>query len=276
MHKPAFTLIELIPTSKRGFTLIELLVVISIIALLIAILLPALGEARLAAQAAACKSNQKQLIVAKTTFAADYKQHLPWNWYARMWNDQLGAGEYDGRSLPSSEMSNNGLFGFGSDLYICPSDNIERNAGPVGAEQLSYQVNRGAFPGIQTGAAEDEFPGLIPALNNAGYASAQAIGYNSTVPNSLTIDDVTQPSSTLTLIDYWKDNGFLGHINAPSVHPGLVIFAPDRFTAHKERANTAYLDGHVEQFLTNDLLEDAPDPQASGGDWSGTLWDAKK
>ncbi len=63
--------------TKRAFTLIELLVVTSIIALLVGILLPALGAARRTAQAVVCKSNVRQELTAIALYGTNNKDLLP-------------------------------------------------------------------------------------------------------------------------------------------------------------------------------------------------------
>ena len=108
-----------------GFTLIELLVVISIIALLVGILLPALGAARGSAQAIVCGGNLRSVGQAVTAYSTDNKDLLPpsyvypsndkgsWNWA-----DQFGSGA--NRYLHWSFMVYNNQDG-GDDAFRCPT-----------------------------------------------------------------------------------------------------------------------------------------------------------
>jgi prepilin-type N-terminal cleavage/methylation domain-containing protein len=64
---------------RRGFTLIELLVVIAIIALLLAVIMPALGKAKLVAQRIICSNNLKQQSVGIILYSNDHDSYVPNN-----------------------------------------------------------------------------------------------------------------------------------------------------------------------------------------------------
>lgn len=95
---------------NKKFTIIELLIVIAIIAILAAMLLPALNKAREVARRISCGNNLKQIGMATIMYVGDYDNMTPYidggHWVAKGWNIYLK------QTFPTS--SNKGI-------YICPS-----------------------------------------------------------------------------------------------------------------------------------------------------------
>ena len=77
--------------TRRAFTLIELLVVIAILAILVAILLPAIAEARVIGRKVQCEGNMKQFGIAAANYATDFQDRIfSFTWKGGQLNE-LGA-----------------------------------------------------------------------------------------------------------------------------------------------------------------------------------------
>lgn len=127
--------------SSGGFTLVELLVVIGVIALLIAMLLPALNRARAASARLACAANLQQVGIATRLYAMDFNDSiLGWTssaWYNRI-PRYLGAPKVQTQRVP---------------VLICPSDPHR------GGEGLTSELN------LRSYAINSMIPGdVIPTL----------------------------------------------------------------------------------------------------------------
>ena len=115
--------------THRGFTLIELLVVIAIIAILAALLLPALSRAKMKAFGIKCMSNQKQLTLAWMMYADDNQDKVPPNASGSMsrggWVDgwlDWGPGTTDNTNTLFLKNAKIGPYTQNIGIYKCPAD----------------------------------------------------------------------------------------------------------------------------------------------------------
>jgi prepilin-type N-terminal cleavage/methylation domain-containing protein len=146
---------------RRAFTLVEMLVVVAIIALLLAILLPAMDQARYATRLATCATGVRQIALASTSYATDFTAFYPGSrdktqpLRGRSFQDYPeGLAPYCGGSVDKRD----------NDLWVCPeatrmADRFDKN--PSSYYNLYYNCVGGLYSGMN-GDLGNFFRGYVP------------------------------------------------------------------------------------------------------------------
>lgn len=207
---------------SAGFTLIELLVVIAIIAILVGILLPALGSARNEARTGLCGANQRTITQAVTIYATDFKGYIPPGYVYGA--DQTGTDWRFSDQLLSNPNPANGYIHWSyallstdgavpEDAFKCPSvlngGAPATNPGPDRKNWEDWQVNDlGGTPGTQN--PEDRQAKRMAYTGNAAIFPRNKF-YQGGTPrkNQLVIIDRIQfPVKTIMATEFLENNNW--------------------------------------------------------------------
>ena len=259
---------------KKHFTLIELLVVIAIIAILAAILLPALQSARQRAQGTTCVNNLKQLSTVGMAYVSDHRNFWPspnTNAFSPSdksarggWPTHLCSGKYISGTWPSNYASLSVKAGKGSkpDWLCCPSTPLKKMSGGD-YENANIQIYSAIYNNNTTANPPDPVWGIN--FNFPGYANGCFNNANSIVVRNVGMSQRVWFVDGKTLKDGIQCQKLYSAVVAkPASETGQGGDTYARFNlAHSGRGNIVGWDGHAES-ISDDNLRDFYMPHISG------------